>query len=437
MKPFLNILHLNPDLSLSVLELSALYQNIQELKEQILKVIFLGDLTGKRVLLKPNWVLQPRSHDDEICLITHEYFLLAFLEVILEKKPASVIIGDAPIQGCVFEKLFVRDFINKVHDYSKKFNIPVKVKDFRRTIFDQGTNKLMTNNNPLDDYVVFNIGEKSYLEPISENIPNFRVTDYNPNSLFNSHRKGVHKYCITKDLFESDVVISIPKIKTHQKTGITNSLKILVGLNGDKDFLPHHRKGGSKNGGDCYPGSNFIRRLSENVFDMANKDIGSNVYPILKKTAKFIWKMSLPTPFQSYAAAWYGNDTTWRMVLDLNMIALYGSVEGKIQGNTQREMYSLCDGIVGGQGDGPLLPKPLNLGIICFTNNAALADAAVVTLFGYDLNKVPLVSNAIQLMLKEDYTIELNKKKINSISELEKFSIMVEPPRGWIGHIEK
>ena len=83
--------------------------------------------------------------------------------------------------------------------------------------------------------------------------------EYDPDKFRYTHTKGMHKYCITKHLFDSDLVISLPKAKTHQKAGITAALKNIVGLNGDKDYLPHHRIGGTEVGGDAYPGKSYFR----------------------------------------------------------------------------------------------------------------------------------------------------------------------------------
>lgn len=51
-------------------------------------------------------------------------------------------------------------------------------------------------------------------------------------------------------------------------------MKILVGVNGDKDYLPHHRLGAKGYGGDCYPGYNILRSCSEYLLDMSNRHIG-------------------------------------------------------------------------------------------------------------------------------------------------------------------
>ncbi len=251
-----------------------------------------------------------------------------------------------------------------------------------------------------------------------------------------SHRTGVHKYCITKELFEADVVISMPKVKTHQKNGITCALKNLVGLNGDKDYLPHHRIGGTGFGGDCYPGKNIFRLASEYLLDMANRRQGKFLYRPLVFLASVIWKLSNPKKVHHLSAAWYGNDTTWRMVMDLNKIAVYGKSDGTISKTPQRQLYSLCDGIIGGQGDGPLRPEPLPLGIISFTNHSGLNDICMATLMGFDYKKIPLLANQKINLTSIDTEIILDDVKVD-LKELEKRSISTLPPPGWMEYLSQ
>ena len=71
---------------------------------------------------------------------------------------------------------------------------------------------------------------------------------------------------------EADVIINLPKLKTHQKAGITCALKNLIGINGNKEYLPHHRIGGFELGGDCYPGSSDLKRALEFIHDRREYD---------------------------------------------------------------------------------------------------------------------------------------------------------------------
>ena len=60
---------------------------------------------------------------------------------------------------------------------------------------------------------------------------------------------GTHEYLISRSAMDADVFINLPKLKTHKKVGVTLSLKNLVGINGDKNYLPHFCIGTPAEGG--------------------------------------------------------------------------------------------------------------------------------------------------------------------------------------------
>jgi hypothetical protein len=310
------------------------------------------------------------------------------------------------------------------------------IRDFRRVTFDSHKNNPSKERRPISDFIIFDLGKESYLEPISSMKSNFRVANYDPKRLAESHTIGKHKYCITQNLFDADVIISIPKIKTHQKTGISGALKNLVGVNGDKDLLPHHRVGGKGSGGDCYPGKNIFRRISEYFLDCANRQQGRNIYWFWLYSSAIMWKLSLPKSVHQLEAGWYGNDTCWRMVMDLNKIAIYGKKDGSISNTTQRELYSLTDGIVGGQGDGPLNPQPLPLGVICFSNNSSMTDICMATLMGFNIQKIPLLKTAGQKIILKNISINLNGQH-TTLKKITKLSLQALPPSGWVDYLCK
>jgi len=226
----------------------------------------------------------------------------------------------------------------------------------------------------------------------------------------------------------------MPKIKTHQKVGITNALKILVGLNGDKNFLPHHRVGAIEKGGDCYPGYSPLRSMSEALIDKANRNRHRRSYSLYKLLSSLLWKLSFPKEEQTMSAAWSGNDTAWRMVLDINLIALYGKGDGSLSNEQQRTIYSLCDGIVGGQGDGPLNPSPLPLGIIAFSNDSYLIDFIVGKIFRLDIEKIAILREALKYI--NTYDIYLNNDKID-LEDINSLSLDVELPPGWKDYVRR
>lgn len=389
-----------------------------------------NDIEGKRILIKPNWVKHATAKSDKWCLCTHENLIYITVKFLLSKNPSKIIIGDAPIQGCDWNLLLSEDFVKRINQLSKDFGVEIVIKDFRRVIFNPKTNEKLNKNISLSEYIIFDMKEKSYLEPISDNKNKFRVTCYNPDRLAQSHSKGVHKYCIAKDVFDSDIIITMPKMKTHQKAGITNAMKILVGINGDKDFLPHHRIGAKGYGGDCYPGKNAFRTISEWVLDNANRNIGNFLYKPLLYVSSAFWKISRPTKEQNLAAGWYGNDTVWRMVMDLNHIAQYGNSDGSLSDKPQRLIYSLSDGIIGGQGNGPLSPEPLPLGVLAFSNNSYWMDLVMGYLFSLNIDKIPNLKAAKDLLNLEECELYINGKT-SCIEDLKQYSVKVKMSPGW------
>lgn len=232
------------------------------------------------------------KESDEICLRTHDNFLLGAVEAVLIRQPKSVLIANAPVQGARCDRVVRASFKQKASNLSEKYNIPLCIKYFRRVTFNPRSNNFTLERNPLKDYIIFEFGKESYLETITTNKLRFRVTYYDPDRLSESLGLGEHKYCIAKDVFYADVVLTMPKVKTHQRNGLTNSLKILVVINGDKDYPPHHRKGGNSYNGDWYPGKNILHALSEQVLGKANMNRGKKICKQSRYLSLALWKLS-------------------------------------------------------------------------------------------------------------------------------------------------
>jgi len=71
----------------------------------------------------------------------------------------------------------------------------------------------------------------------------FGVNDYSADVTRSNHQPGSHRYLVSQSVLEADLVINLPKWKSHGKAGMTGALKNLVGINGDKAYLPHFRIG--------------------------------------------------------------------------------------------------------------------------------------------------------------------------------------------------
>jgi uncharacterized protein (DUF362 family) len=397
------------------------------------------------VLLKPNWVLHRNETDGgEACLYTQPAFVEAGLREVLLARPGRIVIGDAPIQLCRFEELVTPAFRQRLESVAAAAGVPISFVDFRRTVMRRGSvlSQVAADRREMDRYVLFDLGADSLIEEITGLEPRFRVGDYDPALLARTHHRGRHQYLLCREAFEADVVISMPKLKTHCKVGMTGSLKNLVGLNGNKDFLPHHRVGGVGSGGDCYPGRSVAKEIAERLEDAANRRLGRpsyNIWRHLGRAAKVVARGSRGR----MAAAWYGNDTCWRMVLDLNRILVYGRRDGTMADTPQRAFYSLTDAILCGQREGPLRPEPLPVGAVTFAASPVAAELVHAALLRLDPLRMALTREATRCFRwplaagPVEPRVVVGDRVLGTDAVAAEFGVDAEPARGWRGSIER
>jgi uncharacterized protein (DUF362 family) len=352
-----------------------------------------------RVLVKPNFVL----HENEGAwgmepMVTHPSLIRAVVEAALQSGAAEVLVGDAPVQRCDFKELLrvtgLDDWAAQLSAENPRFK---GISDFRRTVCTvrDGVRLADENRLPIEQFVLFDFASDSLLEPVSNEHNRFRVTCYDPRLMAKTHAPGRHQYLVAKEVMQADVIINLPKLKTHKKAGITCALKNLIGINGNKEYLPHHRVGGAKAEGDCYPGAPITKRALEYTLDKQNmaasaagnklwSQVASNLQRVLRLTGDEL----------GVEGSWSGNDTIWRTCLDLNRILLYGRADGQLADSPQRVVLHIADAVIAGQGDGPLAPQPLPLGVIFAGRNAAAMDYVGAQLLGYDPQRVPVVRHA-------------------------------------------
>ena len=399
---------------------------------------------GARVLIKPNWVLHHNQGTGGMePMITHHTVIKAVVQAVLQGEPAEVIVGDAPIQTCDFEKMLGEgDLVTWAKELSKADSRFKGVKDFRRTTsqYVNGVRVAEENLRPEDEFVLFDVGADSLLEPITDEKDDFRVTCYDPRLMAKTHGRGRHRYLVARDVIAADVVINLPKLKTHKKAGITCALKNLIGINGNKEYLPHHRIGGTNLGGDCYPGESKIKRLLEYTADRQNTSESVSVEKAWSVVATQLNRMlHLTGDKLGIEGSWSGNDTIWRTGLDLNRILLYGELDGGMAETPRRRVVHLVDAIVAGQGDGPLSPLPLPMGLLFAGDNAACVDWFGAELLGYDPQLISIVRGAfesfrwpITASQPEEITVsgDWGTGKVGDVIDEEKLPDVIHPV-GW------
>jgi uncharacterized protein (DUF362 family) len=408
----------------------------------------LGDLVprGSRVVLKPNWVLHENQSGQGLeCLITHPSIIEAAARYAALAEPSSLIVGDAPVQGCDLAALHKGCRFEETLQRLSADGIKLAVVDFRRTILEGGRlgNARAEGVREMSDYVLFDVANDSLLEQICDDADRLRVTMYNPDLLHRTHSPGRHQYLVAREIIEADLVINLPKLKTHMKAGVTGALKNLIGINGNKEYLPHHRKGGSGSGGDCYEGQSWLKWQAENLLDIANRQPSGPVQALLAKSGEVLVKTAAKLGSDNnLEGGWHGNDTIWRTCLDLQRILRYGRTDATIEQTPQRRVLSITDAIVGGEGQGPLANTPIHSGFVSAGLNPASVEYVNTRLMGIDPDRIALVREAFGRFIfplttfgPSEVMVLVDGSKVRG-TEIMPFQRPFTLPRGWVGACE-
>lgn len=365
---------------------------------------------GQTALIKPNWVrdYNPLGHSVD-SLITHGT-LIESLMILLAREmngKGTIIVADAPLQNCDFNKLMQESQMDRVlSSVQEAFpDLQLVIEDWRLTMMQRvnwarswqsaqpQVSRDAFGKETVETHRVVDLGAKSFLEDISDYSDRFRVTCYKPSLMRLHHAPGKHEYLITNRVFDVDFLLNVAKMKTHIKAGLTGSLKNLIGINGHKEYLPHHIKGPYFHGGDNYCTPNKFRAWYEDIYDWYWESFST--LPLWKRqigtvTLQVLWQLSKLFQFDKISASgWRGNETIWRTTLDLNH-ALYFWSEKR-----PKRIFNIIDGIVAGEGEGPLSPTPKAIGVLIGGENPAYVDAVMGQLMGYNLSRIPTVYHAI------------------------------------------
>ena len=415
----------------------------------------------RKIVLKPNWVKQEENAAFPIsALVTSTALIETCIEACKKRYPSleKITVGDVPLQTCDWAALIQQTGIDRLIEKYRESSLPtVEFRDLRRERWTprDGFMELDASHpgDPLG-YSEILIDGSSLLEEVSHNADSFRVSDYDPVETVSVHRKGQHRYLVSKTVLSADLVINLPKMKTHQKSGVTGALKNLVGINGSKAYLVHHQLGLPSAGGDEFPEdvsrwffwqarlrerfqkkSKFIFKLLKSGWELVKKVRGIKTVG----TAE-----NLGGRFYVGAGSWHGNDSVWRMVYDLNMILLFAKAEGgALQEAPQRQMISIMDGLIAGEGNGPLQPLPVETNALLASRNPFLIDFAMAKLMGFDARKIRLLAHyrrfpyaALSAFSPESFQVTLNDvlshSGLNALPVIHRFI----PPPGWKGQIE-
>ena len=361
------------------------------------------------IVVKPNWVQQSHEFNPAIWepVITHPTLIEAVVACIGEHAvgECTVSICDGPHAYADFRQILDRGgLLGRVARLRQRFpKLRIEVLDLRREICIRGKEQVILKvlRNPDDPrgYVAVNLGRASHFSGFAGE-GHYYGADADTAEVRKHHHGDIQEYLFSGTVMSCDLFINLPKVKTHKKTGITCSLKNLVGVNGNKNWLPHHTEGTPSQGGDefmdgqWYGGLERLLKQSGQRLVLRCPSLLGAAFAVARKCGKLTLGDSDATVRNGN---WEGNDTCWRMVLDLNRALLYGRPDGSLSEGHSKAYVSIADGIIGGEGNGPLCPDPVNSGFLAAGTDPAAVDLVVTRLVGIDPDKLPMLRQSFKV----------------------------------------
>lgn len=214
---------------------------------------------GDRVVIKPNFVLSSHYEGGNLfSIITHPSIIRSVVDYVYKafNSEGEIIIADAPQMDCNFEELLEKTKLSSIQNlYWRKRKFEIKILDLRDWWADKKPENIVLFSklrkklpgDPLGSVVV-NLGRKSEFCNVN-NWNRFYGADYNRDETIKHHQEEIQEYMISKTILNSDVFISVPKLKVHKKVGVTLNAKGLVGINTNKNYLIHYTLGTPEEGG--------------------------------------------------------------------------------------------------------------------------------------------------------------------------------------------
>jgi uncharacterized protein (DUF362 family) len=372
----------------------------------------LGDVIarGDRVIVKPNLVSSKNLNEKIVgekleASSTHGSLLRPVVEYALKAAGPTgrVTVVDAPVEGCEIEKIVVplgiqdvmadlrRRYTNLSFLDMRYFRVaPVMaLDDVRRYGRSWNLGLLVRTKLPGDPfgYRTVDVGESSFFA--GRSVPDRELAFHRSHrhTAAAHHTRGHHEYGIPNTVLDADVVINVPKMKTHKKTGVTLSLKSVIGLSSEKYWLPHFTNGDPSRGGDEFDRPQHLTERLENRLSR---------FPLPGDHSLIARAARLGGPPKIIDGGWEGNDTLWRTILDLNRVLFYARRDGTIATEPQRRYFTIVDGIVGGEGEGPLGATPVPAGLLVGGFDPVLVDYEAARCMGYSPERIPQIKRALE-----------------------------------------
>ncbi len=419
---------------------------------------------GQTVLLKPNYVTSVNgSGDDLFAVVTHPSILRALVDYafIALRGQGRIIIADAPDMSCQWDDLMRAQRLDAIQSwYQERHGFQVEAYDLRNFAMRAATGTAFATDRvarPGDPqgHTMINLGRRSAFHGLPSE--NYYGADYNREETIRHHHDDIHEYCISNTFLRADLVLSVPKMKVHKKVGVTLNLKGLVGVNTNKNCLIHYRIGSPRRQGDQLPdslpsGQLTSVRIQRWLFDRTlarQSRWGDSIYAAVRGIYRRTLKPFVGFSQQTLAldgGNWHGNDSAWRMTSDLAKILFFADRHGTLQPTVQRKIFCVVDGIVAGEGEGPLAPSAKPCGCLVAGANPFAVDLVTARLMGFAPDRIRqfslLADPNWDFGLRSTSEVEVRFAD-RTVPGLEFFSpadrkphFGFRPHSGWIGQVE-
>ena len=130
------------------------------------------------------------------------------------------------------------------------------------------------------------------------------------------------------------------------------------------------------------------------------------------------------------------------MIYDLNKIVRYAAADGEIRPTPQRACITIVDGVIAGEGNGPLQSLPVEAGLVLAGHDPFQVDMVMARLMGFDYRKIPALRHHRAFedadwgnFSSHELHIDNNGTVLHGIAELPVLRKFLAPP-GWASHIE-
>ena len=290
------------------------------------------------------------------------------------------------------------------------------------------------NQNPDLECKLVQVNQDSSFYELENIKKEYSITNYDLKLMNSHHKDGKHEYIIPKVILNADVIINVPKPKTHRKAGMTGCMKNFVGINGNKECLPHHRSGGPKHNGDEFPENSMIKNCYSFVSKYTYKKNG--FINFIRRILSYLLKITNKNRYKE--GSWYGNDTIWRTILDLNKIIIYSDKNGKLTDKRQRIIFNIADMVISGEKEGPLLPTDKKVGLLVASFNQLNMDDVITKIMGFDSEKIKYIKNGYKLKKFSISDCKFNVYDENGIiKNLNKYNKNFQATDGWIDYLRR